>query len=231
MNYLQFGGQTAIKKQPLDPICAMCRIISLNFKNIQTKIGVNEHTVSIQEPQSGQSLTRFYYGDSRENIFELFHVVIHLIAWFLVAEKSEKHAAPDPQLLAELQFMIPYMCGGLRRLQDTYKTGNVVLTLQYYVNMLLDGLKGTFDVKNALPKCLAEDLGLDTALKDSVVAMWKYDRLHVIRELYDHCFRALRENTSSRDGIIEGYLSSIDKLLNIYETEFRQQLKQGSGTY
>lgn len=78
---------------------------------------------------------------------------------------------------------------------------------------------------------MAEDLGIDTALKDNVVAMWKYDRLHVIRELYDHCFRALHENTSSRDGIIEGYLSSIDKLLNIYETEFRQQLKQGSSTY
>lgn len=228
------------KKQPIDPICALCRIVSLNFKDIHTKIGINGHAINIQEPCSSQSIMRLYYGDNREDVFELFYLITHLIAWFLVPSyprgdkdtinNSDMVVVPpkkqlDEKFVAELKKMIGYMCVGLTRLQDTYKYGNVVLALQYYINLMRDGLAGTFSLER-LPACLLEDLDIDTNMKTKIISMWDYNRLHIVCDLYDNCFSELKKNLNKKTDIIDGYLLSIDSILSVYEKEFKTQLKQ-----
>jgi hypothetical protein len=56
--------------------------------------------------------------------------------------------------------------------------------------------------------------------------MWNYDRLHVVCDLYDNCARELEKNNNKKSKIIDGYLLSIDRILIVYEDEFKQQLKQ-----
>lgn len=233
------------KKQPIDPICALCRIVSLNFKDIQTKIGINGHAINIQVPSNVQSLMRIYYGDNREDVFELFYLITHLIAWFLVPTynrrrldelrdeqhgEEDEHPQPirkniDDRFVVELKKMLVYMCDGLSRLQDTYKNGNVVLALQYYILLLKDGLAGDFTL-DRLPKCLLEDLDIDTNMKTKIVGMWNYERLHIVCDLYDNCFSELKKNLNKKTDIIDGYLLSIDNILSVYEREFKMQLKQ-----
>lgn len=229
------------KKQPIDPICALCRIVSLNFKDIHTKIGINGHAINIQEPGGSQSIMRLYYGDNREDVFELFYLITHLIAWFLVPtynkgqnepemSKSVDHVAVpkkqfDEKFVSELKKMISYMCIGLSRLQDTYKAGNVVLALQYYINLMRDGLIGNFSL-DRLPACLLEDLDIDTSMKTKIISMWDYNRLHIVCDLYDNCFSELKKNLNKKTDIIDGYLLSIDSILSVYEKEFKTQLKQ-----
>jgi len=228
----------AARKQPIDPICALCRIVSLNFKDLHTKIGINNHAINIQEPSVTQSFTRIYYGDNREDVFELFFLITHLIAWFLVPMYNKNQDStdenrveintrkiPDEKLISELKKMIGYMCVGLSRLQDTYKGGNVVLALQYYINLLRDGLSGNFSL-DRIPSCLLEDLDIDTTMKNKIVSMWNYDRLHVVCDLYDNCFSELKKNLNKKTDIIDGYLLSIDSILSVYEREFKTALKQ-----
>lgn len=117
------------------------------------------------------------------------------------------------------------MCEGLSKLQNTYKSGNVILALQYYINLLNDGLYGKFGI-DRLPNCLTEDLEFDTTIKTKIVNMWNYDRLHVVCDLYDNCARELEKNNNKKSKIIDGYLLSIDRILIVYEDEFKQQLKQ-----
>lgn len=229
------------KKQPIDPICALCRIVSLNFKDIHTKIGINGHAINIQEPSNSQSIMRLYYGDNREDVFELFYLITHLIAWFLVptynrgtsdtdmTKSMDRAVHPKKQLdekfVGELKKMIGYMCVGLGRLQDTYKFGNVVLALQYYINLMRDGLAGNFSL-DRLPACLLEDLDIDTSMKTKIISMWDYNRLHIVCDLYDNCFTELKKNLNKKTDIIDGYLLSIDSILSVYEKEFKTQLKQ-----
>lgn len=231
------------KKQPIDPICALCRIISLNFKDLYTKIGINGHAINIQEPSSIQSILRIYYGDNREDVFELFYLSTHLLAWFLVPTynkletkqdvndlepvkiQTKQKYQIDERFVGELRKMIVYMCIGLERLQDTYKTGNVVLALQYYINLLRDGLEGKFNL-DRIPRCLLEDLDIDTNMKTKIISMWNYERLHVVCDLYDNCFSELKKNMNKKTDIIDGYLLSIDSILSVYEREFKTQLKQ-----
>jgi len=234
------------KKQPIDPIDAMCRISLLNFKGINTKIGIGGHAVNIQDPSALQSLMRTYYGDGKEDLFELFYLVTHLIAWFLVPMGTEnlthqnKHLVTDdddldepikiekkldPRFLEDLRKMVKYMCLGLEKLQNTYKFGNVVLTIQYYVNLLEDGLNGTFDTRK-LPKCLIDDLWIDSPLKTKVTELWDFERLHRVCSVFDDCFAESNKNSKFKEELINGYLLSIEKTLCAYEREFNLNIKQ-----
>lgn len=225
------------KKQPIDPICALCRIVSLNFQTTNTKIGMAGHSINIQKPSYIQGILRIYAGDSKEDISELFQPIINLIMWFLVPQKEIEQDAStqstanikqdendERKFTNELKKMIRYMCAGLERLQDTYGMGNVILAIQYYINILRDGLEGKTELRNAIPKCLIETLQIDSNLKNRILGTWNYRRLRVISQQYDNCFKILQENPPNKDKIISGFLMSINSTLSVYEEEFQQQL-------
>jgi len=179
---------------------------------------------------------RLYNGDCKEDMFELFYLVTHLIAWFLVPlgnkidkkepdHKEEHEHSIDEQFTRDLKTMIKYMCTGLEKLQNTYKNGNVVLTIQYYINMLEDGLKGSFDIKR-LPQCLVEDLWIDSPLKNKISDLWDYERLHRVCSIFEDCFAESEKPSKIKTDLINGYLLSIENILGTYEKEFNSHIKQ-----
>lgn len=72
------------KKQLLDPIGTVCRLISLHFEPKDTRISIYNHAISIQPPLYIQGLYRMFYGDNRDNISELYHVITRFIEWYIV---------------------------------------------------------------------------------------------------------------------------------------------------
>jgi len=83
------------KKQLLDPLSTMTKIIELYFRPIGTKFGINDHSITIDMPSENntknwyhitnyQSYHRYWYADSRENISKLGIVVIRLIEWYIL---------------------------------------------------------------------------------------------------------------------------------------------------
>jgi hypothetical protein len=226
------------QKRPIDPICALCRIALLNFKHTNTKIGVTEHSINIQDPGTLQCLLRYYNHDGKEDIYELFYLVTQIITWFLVPPKrsgtkkkaleptpetstdiSSDAMSPETAFIGELKRMVYYMCNGLQRLQDTYRTGNVILTLQYYINLLDDGLNGKFNIKQ-IPHCLVDDMRVDLKLKQKVESLWDYARLHRLCTIYDDCCAELSKDSSFKNEIVNAYLVAIEQLLSSYEKEF-----------
>lgn len=235
----------SVRKQPIDPICALCRISLLNFKGINTKIGITGHAINIQYPGTIQSILRCYNGDGKEDMFELFYLVTHLITWFLIpgikeekdtltsgkkelkapADNSDRMNKVDEPFLVDLRKMIKYMCIGLVKLQNTYKYGNVVLVIQYYINLLENGLKGSFD-NERLPQCLVDDLWVESPLKKQVTELWDYERLHRVCTIFDDCFSETMKNSKFKDDLINGYLLSIENILSTYEKEFNSNITQ-----
>ncbi len=83
------------KKQLLDPLSTMTKIIELYFRPIGTKFGINDHSITIDMPSENntknwyniknyQSYHRYWYADSRENISKLGIVIIRLIEWYIL---------------------------------------------------------------------------------------------------------------------------------------------------
>ena len=64
----------SVKKQLLDPLGTLCKLISLSFSEINTKISIQNHVLSIQKPYNYQFVLRMINGDGRENISELFYI-------------------------------------------------------------------------------------------------------------------------------------------------------------
>jgi hypothetical protein len=83
------------KKQLLDPLSTMAKIIELYFRPIGTKFGINDHSITIDMPSENntkywyniknyQSCQRYWNADSRENISKLGIVIIRLIEWYIL---------------------------------------------------------------------------------------------------------------------------------------------------
>jgi hypothetical protein len=72
------------KKQLLDPIGSMCRIISLNFTDIGTKLGINNHSIKIYYPNMAQGIMRSFYHDNHKDISELYPFITRIIEWYIL---------------------------------------------------------------------------------------------------------------------------------------------------
>ena len=249
------------RKQLLDPIGTMCKLIGLNFSEKNTKISIHDHVLTLQRPNNYQFIIRIYNGDGRENISELYYAMVRLVQWFLMPEKHKDtyvsrnstqnsgntSCASDEDVEEETKYvdidfeanadaiaqseeirkMVAYLCQSLRKLQETYAHGNVVLALQFYINILEGGLNGTFD-NSKLPSYLAkEESSTDNFLDyQKIRNMWDIERLKKVCELYDRCFESCTGDESGP--IIDGYLRSIDSVLATTDNEFQTLIQHSN---
>lgn len=84
-----------VKNQLLDPLSTLCRLVELNFSGKYSKISIQDHILSIDKYDILQPLKRSIRGDDKENISILYHVVIRLIKWFLLATDSKNNNKTD----------------------------------------------------------------------------------------------------------------------------------------
>lgn len=247
-----------MKKQLLDPLGTLCKLVALNFSESNTKISIHNHVLTLHRPNNLQFAVRLINGDSKENVSEIYYAIIRIIKWYLVpyydknnkgsdnnsigsnksdkSSKSPKSSKLDestinidninykedsmvvdanPNLLyedidntdninlpnwmnisksKELPRILKYACDALRTLQGTYGYGNVVLAIQYYINLIEDGLKGIYD-DSKLPKyILDQEIEIANLLDyEKLRNFWDFKKLKRICELYDNCFMVLSD--------------------------------------
>ena len=157
------------KEQILETITTISKMILITFKHLDTKIAIRNHTLIFSEPMDnlyiltnhlpqsidkflGQSVDRFMNGDSREDIFLLNKVISRFILWYVLPYKEK-----EKDVYKSLINMSKYLCFGLEKLQETYKTGNVVGNLQYYIMVLLSVINETFIPEMLLGNSSIED--------------------------------------------------------------------------
>lgn len=241
-------------RQLLDPLATMCKLVALHFLELNTKISINNHTLFLQEPNQMQPVLRFLYRDSRENMAELYHAIIRLVQWYLVPEfntvlkpnsKTIHESLIDLELPEEINLevtaisqskkfrkLVQYLCKALKKLQDTYTNGNVILALQFYINILEDGLKGIYK-DNKLPgvfikKELDEDNFLDYK---KIKNLWTAKKIDRVCEMYDNCFAVQDDESMSvkdKQAFIEGYLRSIQSILDSTDGEFQKLIENSN---
>ncbi len=224
------------KKQLLDPIGSLCRLVALNFKPLNTKIGISDHAIIIQESNYFQWLDRYLNGDNRENISLLYHIVIRIIDWYILPLSTKynkniydgltKEEIDDKKMFWDcLEKMCRFLCKGFEKLQTTYYTGpiptNVVTTIQFYINILADSLDGTF-TKDRIPKCILEAENKNFLDYDKIKLLWNGNKLKQISDLYEKCFEKQNSDDRTKDVQIQSYLSAIYILLDLHDNQFRE---------
>lgn len=224
----------SVKKQLLDPLGTLCKLISLNFSEINTKISIQNHVLSIQKPYNYQFVLRMINGDGRENISELFYIIVRVMKWYLTDEDptdSEENWATIAKS-DELKRLVRYVCSALRKLQETYEYGNVILSIQFYINIMEDAVNGTYN-DNKLPKyVLDKEREYENLIDYSKLKnFWDLRKLKRICELYDNCFNVYNEEDmpfTEKEALINGYLKSIHAVLDLADSEFQKLLSNSN---
>jgi hypothetical protein len=216
------------KKQLLDPFGTLCKLISLNFSELNTKISIQNHVLSLQKPWNYQFILRMINGDGRENISELFYAIIRVIKWYLIVEDPD--STENWAIIAncqEVKRLVRYACMALRKLQQTYEFGNVVLAIQFYINVLEDAINGHFK-EEKLPQYVMElDTEYETLIDyDKLKNFWEHRKLKRVCELYDNCYKVSIDDITitEKEALIGGYLGSVNAVLEIADTEFQKLL-------
>lgn len=214
-----------MQKQLLDPIGTVCKLISLNFNKIKTKISIHNHILTLQEPNGYQPFIRLVNGDERNNISELYYAIIRLIQWYVIEDEDMTDETLSICKDPTLKRIIRYVCDAFRKLQETYREGNVVLTLQFYINTLEDAVEGRFTM-DRLPKYLLEQERTYSNLLDyeKIKNLWTINKLKRICEAYDNCYDVLNseKNPETQNRYLEAYLQSVALLLDASDREFKE---------
>lgn len=223
-----------MKKQLLDPIGTVCKLVGLSFSELNTKISIRDHVLKLDKPDDLQFLFRWINSDGKENISELYYVIVRIIKWYIIADhdSDDELIIENSKKIAEcvaFRKMIGYMRDAFIKIQKTYKFGNVVLALQFYINILQDALNNKFD-SSKLPKCILEkDEEYNNLLDyDKIKNLWDTDKITRICDLYDNCFKVeknLEMPEKTRNAIIEGYLISINAILEVTDQEFQKLIQ------
>lgn len=222
------------KRQLLDPIGSICHIVSLSFKPLNTKIGINNHAIIIQESNNLQWFDRYWNGDNRENISLLYNIIVRVIEWYIVP-LSGKYRVPIMEEFSDeierkkfwicLEKMCTFLCLAFDKLQHTYYTGpvptNVVTTIQYYINLIKDSIAG-LHTNDRLPKCIHESENQNFLDYDKIKLLWNSSKLEQICDLYDKCFLKLNSTDKTKEEQIESYMQAIDRLIAIHDNQFRE---------
>lgn len=195
-----------LKNQLLEPLNTILRLTLLYFKPLKSKIGIFNHAIFIDEPSIDRSLTRYMNGDKREHISFLYDSITRFIKWYLLEDHPN---------ISELREIGEYCCLGLKKLQQTYGKGNVVLTLQYYINILKDSIENNFE-DELLPEHYDNDSNLLDY--DKIKNFWSEVNIIEIHDLLKKCFQATDKDN------IESYVLAIDHFIVRSENHFRESV-------
>lgn len=209
------------KKQLLDPLGTLCKIISLYFKDLDTKISIHNHVLSLQEPGNYQPIIRMVNGDGRENISEIYYAIIRIIKWYIINETDELYKIDKD----DIRQLIHYVCIALSKLQETYEHGNVVLAIQFYINLFNDAINGKFDESKLPEYIVKKDKMFDNLIDyNKLKGLWTSNKVKIIRKLYDECFDTRNNECMTlreKQILLKCHVESVNEFLRTNDDEFQ----------
>ncbi len=102
------------------------------------------------------------------------------------------------QLWRCLNDLTLYFCLALEKLIETYKDGNVIWTIQNFINLINDSKKGCYDIKKIPKIIITEDENIINF--DKIKSLWTLKGLCEINELYGKCYIIMKDINSGCDG-------------------------------
>ena len=115
------------ENQVLDPLCAIIRLGLLKFKPAGTKLSISDNKITYNDPTIFQPAIRYYYGDSRNNMHNLFNPIQKIILWYNIKDDKIKYILTNAKEGLE----------NLKKSYDDIQNSNLILhTLNFYIETI-----------------------------------------------------------------------------------------------
>ena len=111
----------------LEPLQVMTTLAVLGFCPIGTKINISQNTLHLHEPSLFQGAWRWFEGDSKDDLYYLFHAIRRYYKWY----KDKDNEIYD--------YILDLAKNGIKNLIQTYQSADkqsILHTLSLYHNIL-----------------------------------------------------------------------------------------------
>ena len=176
----------------LEPLQAISQLAFLSYCPVGSKLSISDNILYIQEPGWGQTISRSYYLDKKEDLIYLFGVIkrFHSFYGFLQSGKGEK-------LFDDL---INLSKSGIEKLIQTYNksdSSHLTQTLRMYKSMI--DKPDAFDMQEETEK-EGKQTDIDEVFK-KVVKLYKVSHYAILK----HTLVLLKHNPACYRDYIDGY--------------------------
>lgn len=117
--------QTKNKNIILDPMSCLVKLALLSFYDNGTKISIYQNRIMFNEPGLLQGTYRFFNGDGKEDLHNLFNPLQKSIDWYWEKDNNE------------INFLFENSINGLKSLKKSYRDNFMIQHLiDYYITIL-----------------------------------------------------------------------------------------------
>jgi hypothetical protein len=122
--------------QTLEPMCCMIRLAMLAFREIGTKISINNNRIIIIQPSIIQGTLRWTYGDTRQDLHHLLHPIVKAIELYDIN-------------LPYIFNIFKYTSIGLTKLKSSYNDDSSIIchSLIHYISIVDKALEAKLTKK------------------------------------------------------------------------------------
>tara|TARA_B110000046_G_scaffold66290_1_gene74203 strand:+ start:1539 stop:2192 length:654 start_codon:yes stop_codon:yes gene_type:complete len=188
----------------LEPLQVMITLAQLNFYPIGTKIKICKNVLYLHEPSSLQGLFRWLDGDSKDDLYYLFHAIRRYYKWYKTLD--DKIYVLILKLAKE----------GIKKLISTYQAANhktILHTLSLYHNILELNNPELFNTDNT-----AETVNIDQVFQN-------------IKSIYDRrlltivfsTFRIIEDSTNNAE--IQSHLNGLKTQMESTEIQIQSWIQ------
>jgi len=224
------------KKQFLDPISTISKIILLHFSKPKTKIRITDNVVELIQVDESRfhygiipdsmmtAMSRTYYRDSRDDLCYLYPVFKRFIELYILEKRNDitinGNSNGNDTCYNSLIKLGEFTLIGMKELQDTYGYSNPLLVLQLFKIAIQSSINGTYHT-DLFPEQL-EELTKNNLLDDKKVQkIWDDTHIIEISKTFEQCFNAEKTNDSL---LLESHIKKISIILNHHDIEFKKML-------
>lgn len=229
------------KRQFLDPISTISRIILLYFSPPKTKIRILDHTVHLVLDNYTEIVYRNLYRDNRADICVLFPIFIRFIELYLVDKQKkigretkknyfnksqsiddllESQLTQDELCYKYLKKIGEYSVIGLKELQKTYEYDNVVFTIQYFISLIKEGVNCNYS-DEILPVHLKELTKNNLVDNVKLQKIWEDTHIIELGKTFESCFEAKKKNDTV---LLDSNKTKIINMLEKHDELFKKML-------
>jgi len=206
LNFLTNIKNKEDKNVIIDPMSCLIKLSILKFCPIGTKISICDNMITILDPGLLQGTVRFFKGDGREDLHNLYVPLIKSIEWYY---KNIDDAN-------EIKILFDFAIDGLNILKSSYPINSTIChTLDLYIYHL--NTKQTKTLQN-------NEIKIDDShnkIHDYLKQLWNDREIHIIIELLLQYEQNISNNKKETQ-----LLESILNLTIAKELKFKDFLKQ-----
>lgn len=190
----------------IDPFSGLCKIINILFYNNAKLIFRDNDIILIESHSIVNNLSRFMYGDSRNDLWNINHIINNFINVYINNNNCNYYNnifinEYNVEYKTIIKSIMNFAIMAFVKLQKTYNTdGIIILVLQNFINLL----------RSIINEIFSNDMMYNTDIVYKNKYFWNYSEINNIYLLYNKHIKCVHYNTNSQENI----LNEINEIIN-----------------